>query len=96
MLFRSNSGGNGNIGDNTGTGNNNSGDGSGSTDIKDTPEKEVSESVAKDVVAGTSNKTATAKKLVYTGRDYFSAIKIIVAIVAIAIAGVIIVKKHEK
>lgn len=43
----------------------------------------------------TSNST-TGKKLVYTGKDYSVVIKIIIAIVAIAILGVILKNKYAK
>lgn len=44
---------------------------------------------------GTVSKTSTAKKLVYTGNDFSLAIRIVVAIVAVAILG-IAVKKYAK
>ena len=37
--------------------------------------------------------TTTSKKLVYTGKDYSFAIKSILAIVAVAIIGIMIVRK---
>ncbi len=40
--------------------------------------------------------TTTSKKLVYTGKDYSFAIKSILAIVAVAIIGIMIVRKYGK
>lgn len=96
-----------NQGDNDNNNNNNNGNNNNNSNSNNNNNKPTdgnnnnnqSSSTKNDTSTTTNNHvntTTTTQKLVYTGKDYSVIIKSIVAIVAIAIAGVIIVKKHEK
>lgn len=71
-------------------------DSKGNTIISATSYSQFNGDVKSSTTSGTqSSSTTTTTKLVYTGNDYSVVLKTIVAIVAIAIAGVI-VKKYAK
>ncbi len=98
-------GGNNNTGDNNNNDSMGSGDSTGSKDDTLSTDKGNSNVVgngsqSSGATTGLSKSTTTtlrgADKLVYTGRDYSSMVKIIVAIVAIAITAIIVKKKYEK